>query len=631
MKLIKALTAAALSFVVLVGSGVQAFAAGNLGNAIRTVGDLTPIMGESTVTVGQLANFYMSEAAYPDFYVNTEASNIYEFCQIYMEECEAEGVRVEVAFSQSMLETGFLQYLNDVKREQYNFAGLDASGKDPVTGIIDRGRYYSSVREGIRAHIQRLKAYAVKGTTAESYQYTCIDADKFTTWWKNTIVGSAPYVEWLGKEQNPSGYGWATDPDYGIKILNIMGRLSKASTYTTWYQGTDYSAVYNPDYYLEHNQDVARAFGTDGEKVIAHFVNFGMKEGRQGSADFSVQSYRNQYADLRRAYGSNLKSYYLHYVNYGKKEGRVATGCTSLQNAVTVYNGVDYKDVYNFSYYIAKYSDMARLYSNDDMGALQHFVNYGMKEGRQGSENFSVQSYRNQYADLRKAFGSDLKSYYLHYISNGKKEGRNTTGCTSLQNAVTVYNGVDYKDVYNYEYYISKYPEVKQLYGSDDSAVLKYFINTGMEAGHQGTESFDVNSYKNQYADLRRAFGNDLKSYYFHYINNGKKEGRAGVGCTTVQGAITVYNGVDYKDVYDYNYYVNANPDVKRAFGDDDVAVLKHFVTYGMNEGRTASENFSVQTYKNKYKDLQNAFGNNLKSYYMHYLNYGKGEGRTGN
>ena len=626
MKLLKRLLAATVAFSMMACLTIAAFASENLVSEAGATDDLTPIMGESTVTVGQMANFYMDNADYPEFYADTEASNIYEFCEIYKEECEAEGLRVEVAFSQSMLETGFLQFRNDVKIEQFNFAGLEATG----TGENPGGNSYSSVREGIRAHIQRLKAYAVKGTTAESFKYPCIDAHKFTGWWLETMVGSAPYVEWLGKAQNPTGIGWATDPYYGSKIINVMGRLTKASTYTTWYQGTDYAAVYDPDYYLQHNPDVARAFGTDGEKVIQHFINNGMREGRQGSADFSVQSYRNQYADLRRAYGKNLKSYYLHYIKYGKKEGRKGIGCSSLQNAITVYNGIDYKDVYNFNDYIARYSDIARLYSGDDMGALQHFVTFGMKEGRQGSDSFSVQSYRNQYADLRRAFGNNLKSYYLHYINNGKKEGRKTTGCTSLQNAITIYNGVDYKNVYNYDFYISKYPDVKRLYGGDDSAALQYFVNTGMKAGHQGIETFDVNSYKNQYADLRRAFGSDLKSYYLHYINYGWKEGRAGTGCTTVLGATSVHNGVDYSAVYDYNYYVSANADVKQAFGNDDVAVLNHFVTFGMKEGRRASENFNVQAYRNRYMDLQNAFENDMKAYYLHYMNYGRAEGRNG-
>ncbi|MCI8514221.1 MAG: glucosaminidase domain-containing protein [Lachnospiraceae bacterium] len=128
-----------------------------------------------------------------------------------------------------MKETGFLQFPGVVKPSQYNFAGLDTTGAVLEDGSIDVGRSYSGVREGIRAHVQRLKAYAAKGTTPTSFAYPCIDKDKYdSSWWRNTIVGSSPYVEWLGKSQNPSGFGWATDPNYGYSIKNdYMAKLLK--------------------------------------------------------------------------------------------------------------------------------------------------------------------------------------------------------------------------------------------------------------------------------------------------------------------------------------------------------------------------------------------------------------------
>ena len=75
-------------------------------------------------------------------------------------------------------------------------------------------------------------------------------------------------------------------------------------------------------------------------------------------------------------------------------------------------------------------------------------------------------------------------------------------------------------------------------------------------------------------------------SYYMHYFGSGKYEGRAGSGCKILQDGVSVYNGVDYSAVFDYNYYISNNGDIKAAFGDDDVAVLAHFVNYGMSEGR---------------------------------------------
>lgn len=136
-------------------------------------------------------------------------------------------------------------------------------------------------------------------------------------------------------------------------------------------------------------------------------------------------------------------------------------------------------------------------------------------------------------------------------------------------------------------------------------------------------------SYSNQYADLRQAFGTNWKSYYLHYISNGRREGRKGTGCETLQNAVTKYNGVDYSAIYNYNYYVTTYPDIKKAYGSNDAAVLAHFVNYGMGEGRQGCASFNVWNYRNKYADLRNAYGSNWKAYYLHYLNYGRFEGRA--
>ena len=272
---------------------------------------------------------------------------------------------------------------------------------------------------------------------------------------------------------------------------------------------------------------------------------------------------------------------------------------------------------------------MAKIYTNDDIGLLAHFVNCGMGEGRQAKASFDVFSYRNQYQDLRVAFGNNLKSYYMHYISNGKAEGRKATGVKSIQNPITTYNGVDYSAVYDYNFYIKKYSDLARIYTNDEVGLLAHFVNCGMAEGRQAKADFDVFSYRNQYQDLRLAFGKDLKSYYFHYMNSGKKERRTAAGVKVLQNPVTIYNGTDYSAVYDYNYYNSKYSDLKSAFKGDDIDLLAHFVNNGMKEGRQASKKFNVQIYKNNYMDLQQAFGNDLKPYYMHYIQNGKAEGRN--
>lgn len=417
--------------------------------------------------------------------------------------------------------------------------------------------------------------------------------------------------------------------DEGLKKLGVADATGIAQYFGLKKEKPEeYSAVFDAAYYADRYPDLKTAFGNDDSALLQHFIQYGMAEGRQGSSQFDVYSYKNLYPDLRAAFGNNLKSYYMHYISSGKSEGRKATGVNTLQKPITTYNGIDYSAVYDYNYYLKKHSDLAKIYTNDDIGLLAHFVNCGMSEGRQAKDSFDVFSYRNQYQDLRVAFGNNLKSYYMHYISNGKAEGRKATGVKSIQNPITTYNGVDYSAVYDYNFYIKKYSDLARIYTNDEVGLLAHFVNCGMAEGRQAKADFDVFSYRNQYQDLRLAFGKDLKSYYFHYMNSGKKERRTAAGVKVLQNPVTIYNGTDYSAVYDYNYYNSKYSDLKSAFKGDDIDLLVHFVNNGMKEGRQASKKFNVQIYKNNYTDLQQAFGNDLKPYYMHYIQNGKAEGR---
>lgn len=90
----------------------------------------------------------------------------------------------------------------------------------------------------------------------------------------------------------------------------------------------------------------------------------------------------------------------------------------------TVYNGVDYQPVYNYTYYKKKYKDLRDAFGTDKKAYFDHFCKFGMKEGRQAASAFDVQKYKARYEDLRKQFGDNLPEYYKHYCVYGKKEGR---------------------------------------------------------------------------------------------------------------------------------------------------------------------------------------------------------------
>jgi hypothetical protein len=315
-------------------------------------------------------------------------------------------------------------------------------------------------------------------------------------------------------------YRWNDTPSPSTTFITIREKPK------TTYGGVDYSRVYNFDDYISYNEDVKDTFQSKPDKALEHFVTRGMGEGRIAKSTFDVKSYKNANPDLRVAFGNDLKKYYEHYMKYGYREGRKATGVNTLQNPVTKLNGVDYSKVYDYYYYINHNADVKKAFGDDDVAVLKHFINNGMKEGRRAKESFDLKSYKNAYRDLRAAFGNNNKDYYMHYINHGYKEKRVATGVNELRNGTTVYNGVDYSRVYNYTYYVNKYPDIKKAFGNDENAVIRHFVNNGMKEGRQGSANFNLQKYKSRYADLRKAYGSDNVKYYTHYMRWGYNEKR---------------------------------------------------------------------------------------------------------
>lgn len=172
---------------------------------------VTPIMGESAIgkdkeTVVKKMVRMFGNRTYPSESLGKGgAPDITTFCGILYDEAVMEGVKPEVVFGQAMKETGYLQFGGDVKVEQFNFAGLGATGNG------EPGDSYESVQIGLRAQVQHLKAYA----SDEKLESECVD-NRF----KYVTRKCAPYVEWLGIQENPEGKGWAAAARYGMSLMN---------------------------------------------------------------------------------------------------------------------------------------------------------------------------------------------------------------------------------------------------------------------------------------------------------------------------------------------------------------------------------------------------------------------------
>ncbi len=164
----------------------------------------TNIMGTAVATVQQMQSYIQKvNPAVP--------KSVIDMVEYYISEGKTEGVRGDIAFAQSCLETGNFTFNGSaVTLDQNNFAGI---------GVTKNGMKWNSFSHpwiGIRAQIQHLKAYA----SNEKLYGVCVDP-RFCY----VKRGIAPYVEWLGIQENPQGGGWAAGKNYGSKILEILAKI----------------------------------------------------------------------------------------------------------------------------------------------------------------------------------------------------------------------------------------------------------------------------------------------------------------------------------------------------------------------------------------------------------------------
>ena len=174
----------------------------------------TAIMGEARATAQQMALYCRSKNAEPKI----TSCSLEELAEMYLEEGRAEGVRGDVAWAQSLHETGFFKFGGIVQPSQNNFAGIGALNGNTQ----GQAATFPDPRTGVRAQIQHLKAYASK----EPLVNACVDP-RFSL----VTRGSAEFVEWLGASDNPQGKGWAVPgKGYGASVVKLLGAVMAQET-----------------------------------------------------------------------------------------------------------------------------------------------------------------------------------------------------------------------------------------------------------------------------------------------------------------------------------------------------------------------------------------------------------------
>jgi hypothetical protein len=304
---------------------------------------------------------------------------------------------------------------------------------------------------------------------------------------------------------------------------------------------------------------------------------------------FDYKYYSDNNPDLKNVFGYNAAALKNHWLTFGIKEGRQAS------------------PVFNAKYYLENNSDLKKVFGEKNYtAAYNHFITYGYKELRASSVLYSGSYYKEHNSDLSKL---NMDGYELieHYLNFGQKEGRKAN--VPDPTPVSIVNSL-----FNSAYYAALNPDLKEVFGNNVTALRNHWLTFGIKEGRQASPVFDAKYYLENNSDLKKVFGEkNYTAAYNHFITYGINEGRKG------------------SNFFDVKYYLTNNSDLQSAFGSNYSKVLNHFVSNGLNEGRDGSSTFKISVYKSTYSDLRNTFGNNNLNYYIHYITNGQKEGRKVN
>lgn len=91
------------------------------------------------------------------------------------------------------------------------------------------------------------------------------------------------------------------------------------------------------------------------------------------------------------------------------------------------------------------------------------------------------------------------------------------------------YMGADFSPVFNPDFYVEKYADLKEAFGNNHAMLWEHFTTYGMWELRQASAEFNPVVYRDRYPDLEKAYDVYYPLYYWHYCYFGKKEGRSGI------------------------------------------------------------------------------------------------------
>ena len=223
--------------------------------------------------------------------------------------------------------------------------------------------------------------------------------------------------------------------------------------------------------------------------------------------------------------------------------------------------------VFDGAYYAALYPDVAASVNGSQLGLLNHYMYFGIYEGRNASATFNATDYMNKNPDLIAVYGDNLLGYVHHYVNAGQAEGRDALPAVGSE--IQVPSSYTLLGVYSTEY---------------DSQVPRA-TNIKIAASHvNGTVVAPGKTFSANKAIGPRTTGNGFVEAPV-FIN---KEHAMGIGGGVCQVSSTIYAamkkaGITASERHPHSLPVNYLPEGWDATISGDALDLKFVNKYGSN------------------------------------------------
>jgi len=243
---------------------------------------------------------------------------------------------------------------------------------------------------------------------------------------------------------------------------------------------------------------------------------------------------------------------------------------------------------------------------NNEKKAIIHFINHGIKEYRIINEemvklwnNYDWGQYKNMYSTLKILNEWDA---FFHYYLIGKEKKHEIFKKKEILFFEKKDNHKKYFDLYkkyDWEKYLSQYPDLKKADIQTNFECFNHYINHGINEKRKIIKkkefinnNFDKNSFDYDFfLKMNSQLQNNIKTneeaiYYLEYNEELDK-----IIYSTKQKELY--------DKYDWNKYIDFYDDLKKNIS-NEVDGFKHYINFGINENREIfknDNNFQNSTY----------------------------------